>query len=127
MHVSNLLGAIEVVLEDVVADCQLLNLRTRRGEAAPASAADAARYARQLSLAFALHQRLFDLARGGAKAGGGKGKKVRRATGAMPCAGTALPVVVRPRLLHRTGHAPGHRNFHAGPGSDAPLNPACHP
>lgn len=63
-------------MEDIVADCQLLNLQLAREPSTPPSAArDAQRYSRQLSRAFALHQRLFDLARGGARGGGGKGKK----------------------------------------------------
>lgn len=65
-------------MEDVVSDCQLLNLQLMRSDGDPpgSAAKDAQRYCDQLTRAFQLHQRLFDLARSGARAGGGKGKKV---------------------------------------------------
>jgi hypothetical protein len=120
MHVSNLLGALEVVLEDVVADCQLLNLRARRAAAGAAGAAGpeppggaaaaAARYARQLSAAFALHQRLFDLARAGAKAGGGKGKKVGRRWGVSWVCGPGA-CLNQGLLNHPAAAAPTHRHL----------------
>ncbi|GBF90249.1 hypothetical protein Rsub_03382 [Raphidocelis subcapitata] len=76
MRVSALLGAIEVAVEDVVADCQLLNLRLAQdGAPPPGGARHAARCLHQLSAALAMHQRLSDLARGGAKPGGSKGKR----------------------------------------------------
>lgn len=64
-------------MEDVVADCQAISLAVQHGTPAPGAGRRAGRYLSQLSAAFALHQRLGDLARAGAKAGAGKGKKVR--------------------------------------------------
>ena len=87
IRVSCLLGAIEVALEDAVADCRAAARAAAAGGAAGAAAArDAARYAGQLAAAFALHERVSNLARAGARAAGGKGKK-STATSAGPSNG----------------------------------------
>lgn len=60
-------------------ECQMLNLRVMRAPDAPphGAAQSALQYGQELAEAFALHQRLYDLARAGARGPGAKGKKVR--------------------------------------------------